>query len=134
MSRKDVIHRADIEDIVERFYDAVLQDPIIGFIFNDVAKINLEHHLPLIVDFWADNLFQQQSYKGNTLQKHLDIHQQMPLRPGHFTRWLFLFNKAVDQRHEGENACLMKQRAERVAKSISAALVKSKRGNMRLVL
>ncbi len=134
MSKKDVLHRADIEDIVARFYDVMLKDPIIGFIFTDIAKIQLEHHLPIIVDFWADSLFKQKKYQGNTLQKHLDIHQKIPLRPGHFTRWLFLFDQAVDQLHEGKNAASMKARAEIVAKSISAALSNGKRANMHLVL
>jgi len=134
MSKKDVLHRLDIEDIVTRFYQVMLKDSIIGFIFTDVAKINLEHHLPIIIDFWDDSLFKHNNYSGNTLQKHMDIHQEMPLRPGHFTRWLFLFNKAVDERHQGENAERMKTRAELVAKSISAALVKGKRGDMNLVL
>jgi hemoglobin len=131
---KDVLQRSDIEDIVTRFYEVMLKDPIVGFIFTNVANINLQQHLPIIVDFWDDSLFRQSNYSGNTLQKHLDIHQKMPLQPGHFTRWLYLFSKAVDQSHAGENAELMKLRAELVAKSISAAIVKRKRSDMKLVL
>ncbi len=134
MSKKDVLERADIEDIVTRFYQVMLQDPIVGFIFTDVAKIHLEEHLPIIVDFWSDVVFKQKSYQGNTLQKHLDIHQKMPLKPGHFTRWLYLFDKAVNDCHQGENARLMIERAELVAKSISAAIVKAKRSEMTLRL
>ena len=134
MPKKDVLQRSDIEDIVARFYDVMLKDPIVGYIFTDVASINLELHLPVIVDFWTDVVFKQANYHGNTLQKHLEIHQKIPLRPGHFTRWLFLFNKAVDKLHHGDNARLMKTRAELVAKGISAALIKGKRGNMNLVL
>ena len=134
MSNNDVIDRADIEDIVARFYQSVLKDPIIGFIFTDIAKIDLPEHLPIIVDFWADSLFGSKEYSGNTLRKHTDIHQKMPLRPGHFTRWLFLFNKAVDDQHSGPNADQMKRRAEMVAKSISAAITENKRANMNLVL
>lgn len=140
MSHNDVIQRADIEDIVARFYDAVLNDPIIGFIFTDVAKIELQHHLPIIVNFWADSLFKishapaEHRYTGNPLQKHLEVHQKLPLRPGHFTRWLFLFNKAVDAKHQGPQAEAMKAKAEIVGKSISAALAKAKRSDMKLVL
>ena len=140
MSHNDVIARADIEDIVRRFYEAVLDDPIIGFIFTDVAQIELEHHLPIIVNFWVDSLFgvqgesAGQQYTGNPLQKHLDIHRKLPLRPGHFTRWLFLFNNAVDAKHHGPQANAMKAKAELVGKSISAALVKSKRSDMKLTL
>jgi len=134
MLKKDVLQRSDIEDIVVHFYDEMLKDPIVGFIFTDVAKINLEQHLPIIVDFWDDVIFKQNNYRGNTLQKHLHVHQKLPLRPGHFTRWLFLFTKAVNQYHHGSNAELMIKRAELVAKSISAALVKGRRGDTQLVL
>lgn len=134
MSKSDVLNRADIEDIVARFYETMLKDPIVGFIFTDVAKINLEQHLPIIVDFWADSIFKENKYTGNPLLKHLQIHQLMPLRAGHFTRWLYLFNQAVDQHHAGINSTRMKERAETVAKSISAALTEQKRNDMNLVL
>jgi len=131
---KDVSNRADIEEIVSRFYETVLKDPIVGFIFTDIAKINLELHLPIIVDFWSDSLFHGRDYKGNPLQKHLEISRKLPLRPGHFTRWLYLFNKAVDELNAGSNARLMKSRAEMVAKSISAAITDQKRSQMNLTL
>lgn len=134
MSKKDVLDRADLEDIVARFYQTMLKDPIVGFIFTDVANIDLEHHLPIIVDFWADNLFGEHRYTGNPLRKHLDLHEKMPLTPGHFTRWLYLFENAVDEKHAGSNARTMKHRAEMVAKSISAAITARKRGEMDLVL
>lgn len=134
MLRKDVLDRTDVEDIIARFYQEALKDPIVGFIFTEISKIDLELHLPIIVDFWCDSLFKQRNYTGNTLQKHLDIHRKMPLRPGHFTRWLFLFDKAVNEHHQGANVKLMLSRAELVAKSISAALVNGKRSDMRLVL
>lgn len=134
MSKKDVLERKDVEDIVARFYAAMLGDSIIGYIFTDIAKIELEHHLPIIVDFWADALFSENSYVGNPLHKHLDLHKKIPLTPGHFTRWLYLFARAVDEHHSGENAQAMKRRAEMVAKSISASITARKRGDMELVL
>jgi len=131
---KDVTNRTDIEKIVATFYDAALKDPIVGFIFTDIANIDLEEHLPIIVNFWSDSVFREQSYSGNPLGKHLEISQKLPLRPGHFTRWLYLFDKAVDAQFEGVNADLMKSRAEMVAKSFSAAIAKLKRSDMNLTL
>lgn len=131
---KDVSNRTDIEEIVARFYDAALKDPIVGFIFTDIAKIDLELHLPIIVNFWSDSLFRENSYFGNPLKKHLEISAQLPLKPGHFTRWLYLFNKTVDESFAGEMAEQMKQKAEMVAKSISAAITDQKRSEMTLTL
>lgn len=134
MSKKDVLERADIEDIVARFYETMLKDPIVGFIFTDVVNIDLAHHLPLIVDFWSDSLFKENRYQGNPLRKHLEVHERMPLTPGHFTRWLYLFERAVNEKHTGPNADSMLSRAEMVAKSISASITAQKRGDMNLVL
>ncbi len=130
----DVLKRDDIDDIVARFYEAVLQDSIIGFIFTDVAKIHLQSHLPIIGNFWQDSLFGGQLYQNNTLQKHLDVHAKMSLKEGHFTRWLYLFNKAVTEKHEGQNASKMLLIADRVAKTISASLGNKKRAGLRLSL
>ncbi len=132
----DVRHRKDIEAIVAEFYKTTSADPIIGFIFNDVAKIDLTSHLPLICDFWEDALFsgEQKRYTRNTLSVHLELAQKVTLRAGHFTRWLYLFERAVDHNAAGQQAERMKQRANNVAKSIAAALTAGKRSSMQLRL
>lgn len=130
----DVHKREDIDDIVGRFYAAMLKDPIIGFIFTDVVKIHLESHLPIIGDFWQDSLFTTNLYNNNTLAKHLDVHAKMPLKEGHFTRWLYLFRQAVTEKHRGENVDAMLNIADRIAKTISASLNNKKRSKMQLSL
>ena len=144
MNLKDVEHRADIEIIVEKFYEQVLADPIIGFIFVDIVKIDLASHLPLIVNFWSDVLFHKPLpdkkdgsktlYKGNVLNKHLQVNSLVALKPGHFTRWLYLFNQVIKQRFLGKNSELMMARAELIAQSISAAITNQKKSAMNLVL
>lgn len=140
MTITDVQNRADLDAIVRLFYQRMLKDPIVGFIFVDVVKIDLETHLPVIVDFWFDILFKAQQspprtlYRGNTLQKHLAVNELISLKPGHFTRWLYLFSNAIDQLNQGSNAELMKERAELIAKSISAAITDQKKSKMNLVL
>ena len=144
MNENDVHSRADIEQIVERFYADVLNDPIIGFIFTEIAKIELQAHLPLIVDFWCDvvlrqnigagNAVKKKRYAGNVLRKHLELNEIIALKPGHFTRWLYLFEKAVRAGFHGPKANLMMKRAEVVAQSISAALTDRKKSAMHLTL
>lgn len=130
----DVVNREDIDDIIRRFYQAMLEDSIIGFIFTDVARIDLESHLPIIGDFWHDSLFGTKLYSNNTLEKHLAIHAKLPLKEGHFTRWLYLFDKAVTEKHQGDNAKAMLKTADRIAKTISASLGDKKRSGLRLSL
>lgn len=138
--KKTIQSRADIEVIIKDFYAKMLQDPIVGFIFVDVAKIDLDSHIPLIVDFWSDIVFKQLAdnkarlYQGNVLKKHLEINQLVSLKAGHFTRWLYLFEQSIDTAFTGDNADLMKHRAHLVADSINAAIDKRKKGEIQLSL
>ena len=133
-NNRDIETKDDINDVITCFYEQMLKDSIVGYIFTDVAKIELEAHLPIIVNFWSDILFAQKQYSGNVLQKHLNLNQLIKLTPGHFTRWLYLFNRAIDENYAGINANSMKERAESVAKTISAKLTERKRGEMNLTL
>ncbi len=49
--KNDIETRADIDDLMNRFYARAINDETIGYIFTDVAKLDLEHHLPVIGDF-----------------------------------------------------------------------------------
>ena len=45
--KKDIENREDIVVLINRFYEKVKKDEVIGYIFNDVAKVNWEKHLPV---------------------------------------------------------------------------------------
>ncbi len=49
--KTDIASGSDIEKFTVAFYEKVKQDEIIGFIFNDIVKMNWEHHIPVVVDF-----------------------------------------------------------------------------------
>lgn len=134
VNKNDIVTEADVRLVITAFYDKVLDDDIIGFIFTDIAKIDLQAHLTVICRYWNDIVFGSKQYHGNVLQVHRDIHTQMPLRAGHFTRWLYLFNQAVDSNFQGYKAELMKQRAEMVAKAITAKLTDTNKKELNLVL
>jgi len=44
--KKDIHNRNDIIRLVDAFYDKIKTDQVIGFIFNEVAHVNWENHLP----------------------------------------------------------------------------------------
>ena len=50
--KKDIQTRADIDDLMLHFYARAMSDAVIGCIFTDVARLDLENHLPIIGDFW----------------------------------------------------------------------------------
>jgi len=134
MSIKDISSRRDVELLVKDFYADVLDDPIIGYIFTDVGKVDLDAHLPVITDFWCSILFKTRDYSGDALKVHQDLNNKLPLRAGHFTRWLFLFSRNVDKRFEGSNADLIKQRAELIAKAMVGRINGVDKRSLELVL
>ena len=113
--KNDIQNREDILQIIEAFYKRLLADPVMSPIFIKVAKINLEEHLPVLVDFWDSILFFTAKYKGNAMLPHLQLHEKYPFTKRHFKRWLAFFNLSVDELFEGEKAQLMKDRAKSIA-------------------
>src|SRR3954469_5971537 len=71
---RDIESRADCERLVRAFYGRALEDPIIGFIFVDVAKLDLEAHVPRIASFWETILLGAQSYGGGAFRPHAQLH------------------------------------------------------------
>ena len=113
--KKDIAGREDLLVLVTRFYEKLLADNSISYIFTDVAKIDLSHHLPVLVNFWDSILFQSDTYQKNAMQPHLALHQQSPLQKYHFETWLRYFKESVDELFDGEIAFIAKERATSIA-------------------
>ena len=111
----DIADRGDCERLVREFYARAFADPMIGFLFTDVAKLDLEAHLPRIASFWETVLLGARSYAGGAFRPHAALHAQVPLRAGHFERWLTLWRQTVDDQFAGARTELAKAHAERVA-------------------
>jgi len=113
--KKDIENRQDIELLIKQFYNKVITDDIIGYIFNDVAKVNWPTHLPIMYDFWESVIFYTGTYRGNPINLHRELNAKEPLTPLHFKQWLLLFTGTVDELFEGEKAELAKQRGISIA-------------------
>ena len=113
--KKDISNRKDIEILIQLFYQKVVLDPVIGFIFTETVSINWEKHIPLIADFWESILLDNPVYKNNAMEMHYDLNKKMPLEKIHFDSWLSLFNQVVDELHEGKIATMAKTRAQSIA-------------------
>jgi hemoglobin len=118
----DIESRADCERLVRAFYGRALEDPIIGWIFVDVARLDLEAHVPQITSFWETILLGARSYTGGAFAPHAALHMKTPLRGGHFERWLWLWGTTVDELFAGERAELAKSHAHRVAHAFHSRL------------
>lgn len=114
---QDIENRADIDALLRAFYDKALRDETIGYIFTDVAKLEMDHHLPIIGDFWDSMLFGNKQYQmraRNPMQNHLELNKKTPLTSQHFERWLKLWTETVDEMFAGERADMIKIRAHSI--------------------
>jgi hemoglobin len=123
--KTDIRDRADIQLLVDTFYNKVREDDVIGYLFNDVAKVDWEHHLPRMYDFWEHVIFQSGNFRGNPMVAHMQLHQKSPLTKEHFARWQQLFLATVDELFDGDNAELARQRARSIATIMQMKVVHS---------
>ncbi len=111
----DIQSRNDIELLINTFYEKVKKDDTIGFIFNDIAKVNWPHHLPVMYDFWETLLLDSASYKKNAMAVHYSLNRIVPLEEKHFQRWLQLFSETIDSLFTGDIATMAKTKATSIA-------------------
>jgi hemoglobin len=114
--KKDIETRADVELLVNSFYDLVKKNALLGYIFNDVAKIDWNTHLPKMYSFWASLLLGEHSFSGNPMQKHVALSKLTEMTDVEFSEWLQLFNKTIDTLFEGPKAEEAKVRAANIAR------------------
>ncbi|WAC18156.1 group III truncated hemoglobin [Luteolibacter sp. SL250] len=120
--KADILGREDIERLVDRFYASVRQDPVLGPVFDEIAEVNWDHHLPRLCDFWETVLFRTGSYRGNPLAVHRHLLGRTPMDRAMFDRWLDLFSSTVDRHFAGDNAGHIKRVAGDMANVIHSRL------------
>ena len=118
MERKALSTREDIQTLVDSFYAKVRVDELIGPVFNDVAKVDWNEHLPKRYDFWNDLLLASDLYHGRPFPPHTVLGLEIQ----HFQRWLQLFTATVDEHFTGLKALEAKQRALRIGQNFATNL------------
>jgi hemoglobin len=111
----DIHNQDDLYLLVDNFYQKLLSDKSINYIFTDVVKIHLEEHLPILVTFWSQAILGTGGYTNNLTQIHLDIDKKEHLTPELFKIWLNHFNNSVDENFMGEKAEQIKTQALSIA-------------------
>jgi hemoglobin len=117
--KKDLTSREDIDLLMSRFYSRATTDPVIGRFFTEVVKLDLEHHLPVIGDFWESTLLGTPAYRKhgrNPLQIHADIDRKSPLKQEHFDRWIELFTETLEDTFSGPRAEFTLERSRAIAR------------------
>ena len=113
--KTDIRNRKDIEKLVNSFYNKIKSDSVIGYMFNDVAKVNWEQHLPIMYNFWENILFYTGNYNGSPMVVHKNLHEKSPMSPKLFKHWTKLFEETVNEFFEGPKAEEIKNRAQNIA-------------------
>lgn len=116
---KDIETRKDLEFLLTEFYKDATKDAEIGHHFDN---LDLETHLPIIVNFWEKILFGEPVYFGNPLAVHKFLHELSPLKLEHFQRWFEIFSRKVDESFAGKTAENAKLRAKMIAHSLNQNL------------
>lgn len=114
--KKDIETREDVIQLVDVFYDKIRKNDILGYIFDEVAKINWAEHLPVMYSFWASILLGERSFSGNPMQKHISLAQITSMTEKEFSEWLTIFFATVDELFQGEVAEEAKARAQNIAR------------------
>lgn len=114
-TKHDIRSREDIAFFLRAFYEKVLDDETIGVIFTEVVKMDWDHHMPLITDFWETILLDNPVYKKNAMEVHYQLNEKFPLKPRHFAAWLRIFNETLDGMYTGGITELAKKRAAGIA-------------------
>jgi len=123
---KDIENEEDIKNLVDRFYEKVIDDPEIGFIFTKVVAVDWGVHLPIMYNFWGSILLGSGAYSGHPMQKHIELDKLVPLEDHHFKKWLFLWRNTVHENFEGVSAEEAVSRATNIAALMKYKVVQSR--------
>ena len=112
---KDILSQSDLYFLVDAFYEKLLNDHLISYIFTDVVKIKIEEHLPILVTFWSQAILGTGGYTNNLTNIHLKVNELESLTPELFDIWLVHFNNTVNENFMGNNADEIKKQAQNLS-------------------
>ena len=120
--KPDILGRPDIVRLVNAFYTKVRADDPLGHVFDGVAKVNWETHLPKLYDFWDTFLFRAGTFRGNPIAAHAKLIDQADFGWPMFERWLAMFRETVEELFSGENSGHIIRCAEDLARVIHSKI------------
>lgn len=113
------IDDALISKLVERFYDTIRHDELLGPIFA-AHVVDWTPHLGRMKDFWASVTLESGRFRGNPMIKHIAVGG---LEQAHFDRWLILWRETVGSVvAEAAAAELFRSSADRIARSLLSGI------------
>ena len=122
-TRQDLDTRAEVHDLVVRFYREVVFDDLLGPVFGEVAETDWPVHIPKLIDYWCRVLFGEPGYDGRIVAAHRRVHDVERFHEDLFDRWYLLWVATVDAFWEGPCADRAKSHAARIATALARQLL-----------
>ena len=125
----DIQGEIDIQQMVDAFYSKVRADDILGVIFDDIAQVDWDEHLPIMYQFWSTILLHREGYRGKPIEAHVRLDADMRFDHGvglsrvDFQRWLSLFYETINERFRGPRAEMAKRGAGRMGEHMMESLM-----------
>ncbi|MCA0397919.1 MAG: group III truncated hemoglobin [Bacteroidetes bacterium] len=126
----DIKTMEDIQLLVDRFYQRVRENKLLGPIFAGVIGDQWPKHLEKMYRFWQTILLEEHTYFGRPFPPHA----KMPLTQEHFDTWLGIWQTTVNELFAGEKADEAKWRGDKMATLFRIKLDAIKQGGFRPLL
>lgn len=129
--REALVNRADptpppemteaaIALLIDRFYDRVRRDTVLGPVFNAaIAPARWPEHLATMRRFWSSVMLSTGRYSGNPVGVHRLV---AGIERSLFPHWLSLFAATAEELFTPEVAALFVAKARRIAASLELAV------------
>ena len=113
------IDQDQISAPVDRFYDRVWADPVLGPIFKYHIGEDRNAHLEKMKTFWSSVLLKTGAYKGRPVPAHKKLTE---VKTEDFVDWLGHFRTVAREVLSAEAAPIVIDKAERIASSLGRAM------------
>ena len=117
MSQPAPLDETQIALLIDRFYDKVSADPLLGAVFNPVVD-DWDGHKRLLTSFWCSVALRAGTYRGNPMA----MHRPHAIGRTHFERWLALWGETTHEVLDAESAALMVEYAGRIGQGLQLGL------------
>lgn len=103
--------------LVDRFYEKVRADALLGAVFNPVVE-DWDEHKCLLTSFWCSAVLRAGTYRGNPMAKH----RPHAIGVVHFERWLQLWRETAHEVLAADAAEVMIEYASRISDGLRLGL------------
>jgi hemoglobin len=111
-AEKEGLSEERIQMLVDRFYERIRADEILGPVFARAIGNDWEPHLQTMRAFWSSLMLASGQYKGNPMVTHLLLPR---LGAQHFERWLGIWKQTTAELFPEPVAAIFVRKAESMA-------------------